>query len=164
MLALVIGDDEFLKETGKGWIAPVTQGAFPTIAANASTINKKKTIFKFIQDETNILIVEVAEELLKGQFIDAIDECYIKELRQGYSEYDNHTLFELLEHVKTKYAALDDHVPRGIKAVFEEPPDLSSRTDPRLLQKAGRMPAAGQGLRAPHHQRGDGEDAAGAHG
>ena len=72
--------------------------AFPTIAANALAINKKKTISKFIQDETDILIVEVAEELLKGRFMEAIEECYIKELCQGYSEYDNRSLFELIDH------------------------------------------------------------------
>ena len=102
----------------------ITQGAFPSIAANASAINKKKTISKFIQNETDILIVEVAEELLKGQFIDSIEECYIKELRQGYSEYDNRSLLELLEHVKTKYAALDSHVLVSIRATIKEPPDL----------------------------------------
>ncbi len=125
MLALVIGNDEFLKETEHNWVVPETQGEFPTISANASAINKKKTISKFIQDETDIRIVEVAEELLKGQFIDAIEECYIKELRQGYSEYDNRSLFELIEHVKTKYASLDDHILEDIMATFEEPPDLS---------------------------------------
>ena len=106
MLALVIGQDEFFDETGKQWVVPDTQGAFPTIAHNASAINKKKTISTFIQEETDILIVEVAEELLKGQFMEAIEECYIKELRQGYSKCDNRSLFELIEHVKTKYATL----------------------------------------------------------
>ena len=104
---------------------PNPQGAFPTITANTSAINKKKTISKLIQDKTDILIVEVVKELLKGQFIDSIEECCIKELCQGYSKYNDRTLFELLEHVKTKYAALDNHVLRGIKAVFEEPPDLA---------------------------------------
>ena len=113
----------------KEWLAPITQGAFSTSAANASATNKKKIISKFIQDETDILIVEVAVEILKGQFINSIDECYIKELSQGYSEYDNRTLSELLEHVKTKYAALDDYIIRGIKAVFEEPPDLAMPID-----------------------------------
>ena len=58
-----------------------------------------------------------------------VDECYIKELRQGYSEYDNRTLFGLLEHMKTKYAALDDHILRGIRAIFEEQPDLAMPID-----------------------------------
>ena len=129
VLALVIGDDEFLQETENEWLVPDTQGAFPTIAANASAIIKKKAISKFIQDETDIKIVEVVEELLKGQFIDAIEECYIKEFREGYSEYDNRSLFELIEHVRSKYAMLDDHVLEDIMAVFEELPDLSVPID-----------------------------------
>jgi hypothetical protein len=51
VLALVIGDDKFFDKTGKQWVVPETQGAFPTIAANALAINKKKIISKFIQDK-----------------------------------------------------------------------------------------------------------------
>ena len=50
--------------------------------------------------------------------MEAIEEFYIKELCQGYSEYDNCPLIELIEHVKIKYAMLDDHVLGGILAVF----------------------------------------------
>ena len=78
MLALVIGDDEFSDETEEQWVLPAMQGAFPIIAANVSAINKNKTIPKFIQDETDILIAGDAEELLKGKFINAIEACYIK--------------------------------------------------------------------------------------
>ena len=104
-------------------------GSVPNHRSQRVGHQQKKTISKFIQDETDILIVEVAKELLKGQFVDSIEECYIKELRQGYIEYNNHTLFEILEHVKTKYVALDDHVLCDIKAVFEEPPDLAVLMD-----------------------------------
>ena len=54
---------------------------------------------------------------------------HIKELRQGYSEYNNRSLFELIEHVKTKYAMLDDQVLEDIMVVFAEPPDLSVPID-----------------------------------
>ena len=129
VLAVVLGHVDYLKETQEQWLVPHTDGAFPTIATDASAINKKKAISKFIQNETDIQIVEVAEELLNGQFIDAIEECYIKELREGYSEYDNRSLFDLIEHVRSKYAMLDDHVLEDIMAVFEEPPDLSVPID-----------------------------------
>lgn len=124
ILALVIRDDKFLKETTKTWVVPDTQGAFPTIAANASEIEKKKAISKFIRNETDLLIVEEAHNLLKGQLIVCIGECYIKELYEDCSEYDNRTLFGLLEHVNSKYALLDDHVVEEIMDKFEEPPDL----------------------------------------
>ena len=129
MLALVLGDDAFFEETEKHWVVPATQGAFPVIPADASPIQKKKIISKFIQAETDILITEAAEELLKGQFMEAVEECYIKELREGYSEYDNRSLYELIKHVKEKYATLDDHVLEDIRAVFAEPPDLSVPVD-----------------------------------
>ena len=76
VLALVIDQDKFFDETGKQWVVPETQGAFPTIAGNESAVHKQKTISKFIQEETDILSVEVAKELLKGQFMESIEECY----------------------------------------------------------------------------------------
>ena len=129
VLALVLGDDAFFEETEKHWVVPATQGAFPAIPADASPIQKKKIISKFIQTETDILIVEAAEELLKGQFMDAVEECYFKELRQGYSEYDNRSLYDLIKHVKDKYATLDDHVLEDIMTVLAEPPDLTMPID-----------------------------------
>ena len=129
VLALVIGDAAFLKEAKQAWALPASQGAFPTIVANATPTAKKKAISKFIQNETDLNIVEEAHELLKGQFIGAIEECYIKEMCEGYSEYDNHSLLDLLKHVNTKYATLDDHVLEEIQKKFEEPPDLSIPID-----------------------------------
>ena len=76
-LRLILGlSDELILP----WQALSSFIRYADIAANTLAINKKKTISKFIQDETDILIVEVAEKLLKGQSIDSLDECYIKEL------------------------------------------------------------------------------------
>ena len=61
VLALVIGDSAFLKEAGQAWAVSASQGAFLTIAAN-----EKKAISKFIRNETDLDIVEVTHELLKG--------------------------------------------------------------------------------------------------
>ena len=67
----------------------------------------------------------VTHEILKGQFIDSIEECYIKELCEGYSKYDNQSLLKLLNHVNSNYATLDDHILEDIQKRFEEPLDLS---------------------------------------
>ena len=90
---------------------------------------KRKSSQNSSKTETDILIVETAEELLKGQFMEAVEECYFKELRQGYSEYDNRSLYDLIKHVKDKYATLDDHVLEDIMTVFAEPPDLAMPID-----------------------------------
>ena len=69
--------------------------------------------------------MEVAKELLKGKFIDSIEEYYTKELHQGYSKCNKRSLFKLMEHVDTQYAFLDTHALGDIMTRFKEPPDLA---------------------------------------
>lgn len=114
VLAVGLEDAEFLAETGQDCNVQASQRAFQTLMANTLKINKKKTISGFIQDEMDFNFLEAAKELLKVQFIKLIKVCSIKELRQGYSKYDNCSLFELLEYVNTKYSSLDDHVLKDI--------------------------------------------------
>ena len=90
-LPLVIGGALFTQETGKTWTLPDSQGSYPTFNANLSVADKKRAISQFIEDKTDLKIVNATKEILKNQFIDAIEEKYIKELREGYAEYDKRT-------------------------------------------------------------------------
>ena len=73
--------------------------------------------------------MKATKELLKGQFTDCIEECYIEELRKGYSKYNNCSLLNLLEHVNTKYASLDNHVLKYIMERFIKVTDLAVLLD-----------------------------------
>ena len=128
-LPLVIGGTLFTQETQQTWTLPASQGAYPTFNANLPVGEKKKAISQFIEAETDLKIVKATEEILKNQFIDVIEEKYIKELRQGFAEYDNRSLLDLLEHVDDKYAKLDEHVLQEIMEKFNESPDLSLPID-----------------------------------
>ena len=75
-----------------------------------------------------IKTVEATEEFLKGMFIDAIDEDYVVELKEGLHEYDGRTLRELLDHVH-KYAKMDDEVHRHIMNNFQQPPNMDLPID-----------------------------------
>ena len=48
---------------------PLTQGAYPTFAINATDDEKKLAISEFISDEHGIKVVDAVQELLKNQFI-----------------------------------------------------------------------------------------------
>ena len=85
-LPLVIGGTMFTQETQQTWTLPASQGAYPTFNANLPVGERKKAISQFIEAETDLKIVKATEEILKNQFIDAIEEKYIKELRQGFAE------------------------------------------------------------------------------
>ena len=90
---------------------------------------KKKRISDFIRTETDIKIVEATQYLLKALFIGCIDECYIKEMHQGFSEYNDCTLLELLYHVNNKYAKMDDHIVEANIETFDEAPDMDRPID-----------------------------------
>ena len=61
-------------------------------------------------------------------FIEAIDEDYVVELKEGLREYDGRTLLELLDHVN-KYAKMDDEVHRIIIHDFQKPPNMDLPID-----------------------------------
>ena len=127
-LGIVYSAAKFLAEAGEAWTVPNSQGAYPTFAPNATEDQKKKEISEFIEREKGIKTVEATEELLKGMFIEAIDEDYVVELKEGLREYDGVTLLELLDHVK-KYAKMDDEVHRLIILDFQKPPNMDLPID-----------------------------------
>ena len=84
-LGEVYTNAKYFTEAGVNWTVPVSQGAYPTFAAYATNDEKKLAISEFIRDEHSIKVVDAVRELLKNQFIEAIDEDYILELKQGKS-------------------------------------------------------------------------------
>ena len=83
---------KFEADTGTTWTVPESEGAYPTFRANATEEEKKKEISEFIEREKGIRTVEVVEELQKGLFLEAIDEDYVVELKEGVREYNGRTL------------------------------------------------------------------------
>ena len=62
----------------------------------------------FINRKTNIKIAELVKELLKNQLLKAVSEEYYMELRQGVIQYNGVSTSELLEHIFSNYARIDD--------------------------------------------------------
>lgn len=127
-LGTVYSTAKYQADAGTTWTVPETEGAYPMFQANATEADKKKVISEFIEREKGIRTVEVVEELLKGLFLDAIDEDYVVELKEGVREYDGRTLRELLQHLR-KYAKMDDDVHLGIMNRFREAPDMELPVD-----------------------------------
>ena len=80
-------------------------------------------------EEYDIKIVQAMEGLLKNQLIAAVDEGFILELKKGLSGYSGSTLLQILTHLKTNYAAMDDSIYNELMARFREPPDLDQPID-----------------------------------
>ena len=101
----------------------------PTFSDGATDDEKKREVTEFINRETHIKIAELVEELLKNQLLKAVNEEYIMELHQGVLQYDGLTTSELLEHIFSNYARIDDALIIKNKREFEAPPDLSCPID-----------------------------------
>ena len=50
----------------------------------------------------------MVKELLKNKLLTAVSKEYYMELRQGVLQYDGVSTSELLEHIFTNYARIDD--------------------------------------------------------
>ena len=119
---------KFLGEAGIIWTVPEPEGTYPTFPADATEDDKKKEISEFIKREKGIKTVEVVEDLLKGQFLDEIDEDYVIELKEGMREYDCRRLRQLLQHLR-KYGKMDNIVHNSIMERFEEAPNMDLPID-----------------------------------
>ena len=83
-------------------------GIIPHLPPYASIEDKKKTISDFIKKEKGIKMVKIAKELLKGQFLAAIDKDYVIKHKEDMREIDAVPLRTLLQHVKDKYIKIYD--------------------------------------------------------
>ena len=128
-LGAVTKPSVYLTETGETWSIPATSGVYPTFHTGATDDEKKKEIAEFIERETNIKVAEMVEELLKNQFLEAVDEEYIMVLKQGVLRYDGTSLNDLVQHIFDNYAKIDDLLVIKNKKEFEEPPDLTRPID-----------------------------------
>ena len=77
----------------------------------------------------------MVEELLKYQFLEAIDEEYIMWLRQVILFYDSVKLLDLIGHVFNDYAKIDNLLVIKNKKEFEEPTDLTYPIDVYFMKQ-----------------------------
>ena len=67
---------------------PRVRGVLPHLPPNVTTEDKKRAISDFIQKEKGIKTTEIVKELLKGQFLKAIDEDYVIKRKEEMREYN----------------------------------------------------------------------------
>ena len=111
-------------DTFKDWVVPATGGIYPTFRANATENAKKKTIVEFISRKTNIKMSKVVEEQLKNQLLGSLPKAFILEMCKVSFRYDGSTTFDIMEHVFTNYAKINDTIIIKNKNEFEEAPDF----------------------------------------
>ena len=68
---------------------------------------------------------EVVEEQLKNQLLDSLTKAFILGLCEGSRPHDGSTTFDIMEHIFTNYAKIDDMLTFKNRKEFEEAPDFS---------------------------------------
>ena len=126
-LGSVQGPTLYHKEAGQAWTILTSGGMYPTFSVGATDEEKKREVAEFINRKIHIKIVELVEELLKNHLLKAVNEEYYMNLRQGVLQYNGVSTSELLEHIFTNYARIDDTVlikKEGIRSASQpQPPD-----------------------------------------
>ena len=100
----------YLIKAGEPWTVLKTGGVYLTFAAGMNDVKNKREVATFVLTEHNIKKAEVTQELLKNQLLEAVPEDYYLELNAGVLHYGGLTVYDLLTHVFSNYAKLDDHL------------------------------------------------------
>ena len=95
-------------EAGQAWKIPTSGGIYPTFSFGETNKENKREVAEFINRKTHIKIAELVKELLKNKLRNAVSEEYYMELRQDVLQYDGVSTSELLKHIFTNYARIDD--------------------------------------------------------
>ena len=66
----------------------------------------------------------MVKEQLKNQLLDSLPEAFILELCEGSRRYDGSTTFDIMEHIFTKFAKIDNTLILKKRKEFEEAPSL----------------------------------------
>ena len=100
----------------------------PVVVAAASTATKIADIYKAYTLESAIYAEYVtAERISVKPALDSMSELYYKSLKNAYTGYAGVTLWQLLDHPVTKYAAIDQFDPEKTRkkrrrATIQTPP------------------------------------------
>ena len=135
-------------DTGNYWFVPAKGGVYPIFRANTTKNAKKQTITDFISRKTNIKMSEVVKEQLKNQLIDSLAEAFILELCEFSRQYNGSTMFDILEHVFTNYAKIDDTLILKKQKIVQGGARFLTTARP-LFQKTGTLPEVGSRRQSP---------------
>ena len=72
---------------------------------------------------------EVVGEQLKNKLLNSLPEAFILEMCEGSLRYYGSTTFDILEHVLTNYARINDTLILKNRKEFKEAPDFSLPLD-----------------------------------
>ena len=121
--------DSLQNPAGEPWTVPKTGGVYPTFAAGMNDAEKKREVATFILTEHNIKKAEVTQDLFKKQFLEAFPKDYYLDLNAVILRYESSTVYDLLTHVFTNYAKLNNHLVISNKKEFEEAQDFTRPVD-----------------------------------
>ena len=105
-LALVLNNADYNALTGAVWIEPVNPGMRPLIPNGANRIAQENISSQWKNEFEFWKMTQDVREALKKQIIDAIDNEYLKDLKDPDTGYANVTPLNMLKHLYNEYGEL----------------------------------------------------------
>ena len=108
------------------WTDPVYPGAQPNIPGNASAVNAANQRAAHADRLRTFLLNKNVNAALRKQILEAVDEVYLKPLRQPHIGYSNRPARDMLQHLFTTYGKISPHNLAQNNINFERDWDPSS--------------------------------------
>ena len=121
LLGLVVDNATHQAITGQPWDRPDQPGIHPDIPDQATAAQIAEVTRQHQNDWLQYNIMLQTDAKIKQQLLDAADEVYWSPLRQQHTIYGRRTALELLEHMRSEYAELDEDARKTIRQQMEAP-------------------------------------------
>jgi hypothetical protein len=128
------------------WIAPVNPGNAPIVVANSTQHQLLNTQHQWEREKAEWELYVATSNALKRLVIAAIDPTFISSLEDSMFGFTNVTVFQILTHLETTYAIVDQDALKANLDSLSAPWDPTETMEP-LWQRgtlARRIAAAGQ--------------------
>ena len=106
LLALIVNAADYTALTGAVWIEPVNSGVRPIIPVGATRVAQENITSQWKNEFEAWKMTQDVREALKKQILNAIDDEYLKDLKDPDTGYANVSPLQMIEHLYTEYGEL----------------------------------------------------------
>jgi hypothetical protein len=108
-LALTVDPAVYLTLSGVAFVAPINPGYQPVIPGGATAALIAETVRQHTEDRRVWLEYVNVGKALKQQLLSAVDELYVRSLKNRITGFANVTVWQMLQHLLVTYGRVKPH-------------------------------------------------------
>ena len=105
-LALTIAPAIYATHSQVAFVAPVNPGLLPIIPVNATVAATSELVRQHTESKRAWREYHDVDKALKQQLLGAVDDVYVRTLRNRLTGYSSTTVWQLLDHLLTTYGRI----------------------------------------------------------